>query len=305
MRIFGINAVIAGSIIPGCRIISEYISVSEQIHHEMKRLLLSLMCAGMILLLLTAGCTTTNQTQAPEKQEVVNPTPTTSETPVYKVGIDVPYPPFSMMDEKGEPTGFDVESIRWIGRDQGFEPEFHVVAWDGIIPALNAGTIDMVYSGMTITDERKEKVNFSDSYWTVNQMVVVKEGSPVTLDDVKSGKAKIGTQRGCTAAIWVEDNLVNKTLMSADDLKQYDNTPLAVEDLIAGRVDAVMYDSTVMNDIIAGKPVQKVGMIETNELFGIAVRKDDTVLLEKLNAGLNNLMKSPDWPALIEKYRME
>ena len=73
----------------------------------------------------------------------------------------------------------------------------------------------------------------------------------ITLDQVKGGNVKIGTQRGCTAAIWVEDNLVNKSLMSADDLKQYDNTPLAVEDLIAGRTDAVIYDSTVMNDIIA------------------------------------------------------
>jgi len=163
----------------------------------------------------------------------------------------------------------------------------------------------MVYSGMTITEERKAKVNFSDTYWIVQQMVVSKEGSPITLDEVQAGKVRIGTQRGCTAAIWVEDNLVNTSLMPAENLKQYDNTPLAVEDLIAGRIDAVMYDSTVMNDIIAGKPVQKLGMIETNEEFGIAVRKEDSELLEKLNAGLANLKASPDWQALIEKYRME
>ena len=271
----------------------------------MKRLLLSLMCAGMILLLLTAGCTTTTQTPASEKREAANPTPTSSGMPVYKVGIDVPYPPFSMMDEQGQPTGFDVESIRWIGRDQGFEPEFHVVAWDGIIPALNAGTIDMVYSGMTITDERKEKVNFSDSYWTVNQMVVVKEGSPITLEQVKNGSVVIGTQRGCTAALWIDENLVNQSLMPAQNLKLYDNTPLAVDDLVSGRIDAVMYDSTVMNDIIAGKPVAKIGMVETNEDFGIAVRKEDTELLEKLNSGLEKLMASPDWEALKQKYKME
>ena len=101
----------------------------------------------------------------------------------------------------------------------------------------------MVYSGMTITEERKEKVNFSTPYWVVNQMVVVKEGSPVTLDQVKSGKVTIGTQRGCTAAIWVDENLVNKSLMPSENLKLYDNTPLAVEDLASGRIDAVMYDS--------------------------------------------------------------
>jgi polar amino acid transport system substrate-binding protein len=270
----------------------------------MKRVMISLVCLGMILLLLTAGCTSSNQSAGQKKISSDN-TSLTGEKQVYRIGIDAVYPPFTMMSEKGEPTGFDVESIKWIAKDQGFEPEFQAIAWDGIIPALNANKIDMVYAGMTITDERKEKVNFSKPYWTVNQMVVTKEGSPITLDQVKSGKAKIGTQRGCTAAIWVEDNLVNKSLMSADNLKQYDNTPLAVEDLVAGRTDAVIYDSTVMNDIIAGKPVQKIGVIETKEQFGIAVRKSDTELLEKLNTGLDHLMASPDWQQLVKKYNME
>lgn len=263
---------------------------------------------GLVLLLFACGC------MAPEKPvvvsepalgepELVQDVPTATAT--YKVGIDVPYPPFSMVDANGNPVGFDCESIQWIAKDQGFSIDFIPTAWDGIIPALQAKKIDMVYSGMTITEERKEKVNFSKPYWVVNQMVVVKEGSSVTLDEVETGKATIGTQRGCTAAIWVDENLVNKSLMSAENLKLYDNTPLAVEDLISGRVDAVMYDSTVMNDIIAGKPVSKIGVIETNEEFGIAVRKDDTELLQKLDAGLDHLMASPDWPALIEKYKME
>ncbi|MFH0966696.1 MAG: ABC transporter substrate-binding protein [Methanobacteriota archaeon] len=271
----------------------------------MKRLILSLVCFGMVILVLTAGCTSPNQSAAPVKTLTQVPTTAPVKAAVYKVGIDVPYPPFTMMDEKGEPTGFDVESIRWIAKDQGFEPQFEVVAWDGIISALNAGKIDMVYSGMTITDERKEQVNFSTPYWNVNQMVVAKEGSQITLDQVKSGKVKVGVQRGCTAAIWVEENLIDKNLMSADDLNQYDNTKLAVEDLVAGRIDTVIYDSSFMNDIIAGKRVQKIGMIETNEQLGIATRKDDAALLEKLDSGLEHLMASPDWKALIQKYKME
>lgn len=271
----------------------------------MKNLMVSAICVGMVLLMLTAGCTSTNPAVVSEKKTSAGPTETTGSKPVYKVGIDAVYPPFSLMNVSGEPTGFDVESLKWIANDQGFTPEFLPIAWDGIIPALTAGKIDMVYAGMTITDERKAKVNFSKPYWTVNQMVVIKEGSSFTLDQVKTGKAKIGTQRGSTAAIWVEENLVNKSLMPMDDLKQYDNTPLAVEDLAAGRIDAVIYDSTVMNDIIAGKPVKKIGIIETNEQFGIAVRKDDGALLEKLNTGLDHLMASPDWKALVQKYNME
>ncbi len=263
---------------------------------------------GLVLLLFVSGCTSTQETSpSPVSSVQVTETiaPENNAFPVYRVGIDVPYPPFSMMDEKGNPTGFDVESIEWIAKDQGFKVTFIPTAWDGIIPALQAKKIDMVYSGMTITDERKEKVNFSRPYWVVNQMVVVKEGSPITLDQVKNGSVVIGTQRGCTAAIWIDENLVNKSLMPAENLKLYDNTPLAVEDLVSGRVDAVMYDSTVMNDIIAGKPVSKIGMIETNEEFGIAVRKEDTELLEKLNKGLENLKASPDWEALKQKYKME
>lgn len=260
----------------------------------------------MVVMLLFCGCTTNEpvieQTGASDIQsnEVVQ-----TQEKTYKVGIDVPYPPFSMLDANGKAIGFDVESIEWIAEDQGIKVEFIPTAWDGIIPALQAKKIDMVYSGMTITEERKEKVNFSKPYWIVNQMVVVKEGSPATLDDVESGKVIIGTQRGCTAAIWVDENLINTKLMPESNLKLYDNTPLAVEDLITGRVDAVMYDSTVMLDIIAGKPVSKIGMIETNEEFGIAVRKDDTELLETLNKGLDNLMGSPDWDALKQKYKME
>lgn len=263
---------------------------------------------GLVLLLLMSGCTTTEQpAQSPEV-----PASPTEEVPqaqgtaaLYRVGIDAAYQPFSMVGPDGKATGFDVDSMKWIAKDQGFEVEFLPIAWDGIIPALLAGKIDLVYAGMTITEERKEKVNFSKPYWTVNQMVVVKEGSPITLDEVKNGSVVIGTQRGCTAAIWIDENLVNQSLMPAENLKLYDNTPLAVDDLVSGRIDAVMYDSTVMNDIIAGKPVTKVGMVETNEDFGIAVRKDDTELLDKLNTGLEKLMASPDWEALKQKYKME
>ncbi|WP_317136501.1 basic amino acid ABC transporter substrate-binding protein [Methanochimaera problematica] len=224
---------------------------------------------------------------------------------MYKVGIDAPYPPFSILDENGNPTGFDSESIEWIAKDQGFEVEFKQVSFDGMIPALQTGKIDMIYSGMTITPEREEKINFSAPYWTVNQTVIVKEGSTGTVDDLKAGKLTVGTQRGTTAEIWIDQNLVETGIMPEENLRLYDNPPLAVADLINGRIDAVMYDSTVVEDMIKGKPVSKLGFIETDEYFGIAVRKDDTELLEKLNTGLDNLMASEDWTGLIEKYKMK
>jgi polar amino acid transport system substrate-binding protein len=263
---------------------------------DKKGITLVLVCLA-VLAVAFAGCTGNDAATGGEG--------TTPEASLYNVGIDVPYPPFSYIDEKGNPTGFDVESIKWIAEDQGFEVEFQQVAWDGIIPALQAEKIDIIYSGMTITEERAEKVAFSNPYWTVNQDVVAVEGSEITIEDVLAGKATIGTQRGCTAAIWAEENLIETGLMPEENLKAYDNTPLAVNDLENGRIDVVMYDDLVLKDIVEGKAVTKIGFVETKEQFGIAIRQDDTELLEQINAGLANLQADPYWEELIETYNMQ
>jgi polar amino acid transport system substrate-binding protein len=262
-----------------------------------RKLIFMVLVCVCVLAVAFAGCTSSEPSTGGEGSGV-------TETAVYKVGIDVPYPPFSMIDEKGNAIGFDVESMQWIAEDQGFEVEFQQVAWDGIIPSLQAGNIDIIYSGMTITEERAETVAFSDTYWVVNQDVAAKEGSDVTLDDVLAGNATIGTQRGCTAAMWVEENLITTGKMAEDALKLYDNTPLAVEDLLNGRVEVVMYDDLVLKDIIAGKAATAIGFVETKEEFGIAVRKEDTELLAMINAGLANLQADSYWGELQDKYNM-
>jgi len=272
------------------------------------RVLSVLVVIAAILAVGIAGCTGESGQEGAVQTAETTPAVTeqTGEKEVYIVGIDVPYPPFSMVDkDTGEATGFDVDSIKWIAEDQGFEVEFKTVAWDGIIPALQAGSIDMVYSGMTITEERAEKVNFSIPYWTVNQAIVAKEDSTATVEELEAGKLIIATQSGCTAYIWADKNLVETGLMPADNLKAHSDIIKAVDDVIAGRADVAMYDSTVINDVIEDKAVTKIGYIETNEQFGIAVRKDDVELLEKLNAGLENLLASEYWDTLNKKYQMK
>jgi polar amino acid transport system substrate-binding protein len=209
------------------------------------------------------------------------------------------------MDDQGNPTGFDVESIEWIADEMGFAVKIQPMSWDGIIPSLQQKKIDMVYSGMTITPERAAVVNFSEPYWIVNQAVAVRSGSTVTLDDVKEGKAVLGTQRGCTASDWIDKNLVENGTMSEDNVKLYDNIQLALTDLQNGRVDAVMYDIPVIRTSIEGKPLTMLGEIQTDEEYGIAVRKGDNQLLTTLNEGLDRLMASPKWDELKEKYGME
>ena len=264
-----------------------------------KNILAVLILIAAVLAASFAGCTETN---APAEKTADN----ASEKTVFIVGIDGEYPPYSFIDSDGNAQGFDVDSVKWIAQNQGFEVTIKPMAWDSIIPSLNAGKIDMVYSGMTITDERLEKVNFSKTYWVANQGVAVKNGSSLTIDDIKEGKAVIGTQAGCTAAGWISENLVETGIMPEENLKQsYSSIALAITDLENGRVDAVMYDTPVIIESIKGKDsLVKLGTIETNENYGVAIRKADVELLNTMNEGIDNLMADPYWQELIEKYEL-
>jgi polar amino acid transport system substrate-binding protein len=263
-------------------------------------------CYGAILVLVIAlamafsGCTSTSGEEQTTPTEEI----TVVETTTYIVGIDGEYSPYSYIDTDGNPTGFDVESIKWIAEQKGFEVEIIPIAWDGIIPALQAEKIDMVYSGMTITDERMEKVNFSIPYWKVNQSVAKHDDNDYTMDDFMSGEYIIGAQRGTTGAFWVEENLIETEIMSEDNLKTYDTFPLASEDLKNKRVDFAVYDKPPMIEAIEGKPLSIIGEIDTGEEYGVAIRKSDPELLATINDGITMLMADPYWEELKVKYGM-
>jgi polar amino acid transport system substrate-binding protein len=223
----------------------------------------------------------------------------------YVVGIDGDYPPYSFMGADGRPTGFDVESIQWIANELGFEVEIRPTAWDGIIPALLAKNIDMVYSGMTANEERRKVVDFSDVYWEIDQAIAIRNEDAFTIDDLMAGKLTIGTQRGCTAAEWIEDNLVKKGILPADKLRLYDNFPAAAMDLEIGRVEAAMMDDMIVIGAVKGKPLKIAGTIKTGEEYAVALRKEDTDLKNKINEGLKLLMASPKWEELKVKYDMQ
>lgn len=252
------------------------------------------------------GCTEETAKKSTEtiNSEVVTETVTT-EKPTYIVGIDGEYPPYSYIDKNGDAQGFDVESVKWIADEMGFNVRIQAMAWDGIIPALQAGKIDMVYSGMTITEERKGAVNFSNPYWKVNQSVAVHDDSDLTMDDFMAGSGKVGAQRGTTGAFWVEENLVNDSALAANMLVTYDNFPLVATDLQNKRIEFAIYDTPPMLDAIAGKPLHLIGEIDTGEDYGIAIRKTDTELLDTMNEGLVRLTTSPKWEELKQQFEME
>ncbi|MBR5814760.1 MAG: amino acid ABC transporter substrate-binding protein, partial [Methanocorpusculaceae archaeon] len=124
----------------------------------------------------------------------------TEETKTYVVGVSPGYPPFVYYDTNGELQGIDIESIQWIAEQEGFEIEFEVIEdWDKLIPSLLAGKIDVIYSGMTITEERAKRVAFSDPYWEVFYDIAVRSNTEWTMDDFLAGRLVISVTDGSTA----------------------------------------------------------------------------------------------------------
>ena len=188
-------------------------------------------------------------------------------------GIDANYPPFAYVDETGKPAGFDVDSMNWIAKKMGFTVEHKPMDWDGIIPALLAKKIDMVCSGMSISPERKAQANFSDPYWTIRKIFITKKGSKVTEDQIYNGKIKLGVQRGTNEHEMLQKAQAEKKYNY--QLRFYDSGPMAIEDLLNGRIDAIGLDAAPADDAMRkGKPVQEVGVFGSDE-FGVAIRKDD------------------------------
>lgn len=218
-------------------------------------------------------------------------------------GIDANFPPFAYIDKTGEASGFDVEAMNWVAKEIGMEVTHQPIEWDGIITSLLTKKIDIIAAGMSITEERAKKVNFSVPYWVIKQVMVTKEDSELTIDDILNGKKTVGVQQGTSEAKWLKEEAAKQGWNLK--LRYYNSSPLAVEDVLNGRIDAAAMDDAPAEDAASKKAVKIVGTFGMEEEeFGYAVRKEDKELLEKVNAALTKLMASPEWDALIKKYEL-
>lgn len=216
-------------------------------------------------------------------------------------GIDANFPPFAYIDQTGKPSGFDVEAMDWVAKEIGVEVSHQPIEWDGIITSLLTNKIDIIASGMSITEDRAKKVDFSVPYWVITQVMVTKKGSPLTIDEILNGKKIVGVQQGTSEAKWLKEEAAKKGWNF--ELRYYSSSPLSVEDVLNGRIDAAAMDDAPAKDAASKKDVQLVGTFGMHEEeFGYAVRKEDKELLEKVNNALTKLMASPEWNELINKY---
>ncbi len=199
------------------------------------------------------------------------------------VATDATWPPMEFVDEKKQIVGFDIDLMNAIAKEAGLQVEYRNVAWDGIFAGLAAGEYDAIISSVTITDERKQQYDFSDPYINAGQIVVVRTESNITGPNTLSGHT-VGAQISTTGALAVQK-------MQGVTLKEYDEIGLAFEDLVAGRLDAVVCDTPVAADFALQREEYRaklkiVGESFTEEYYGILVQKGNSELLAKINKGL-------------------
>jgi polar amino acid transport system substrate-binding protein len=221
-----------------------------------------------------------------------------AEKKVYINGIDANFVPFAYIDEKGNPTGFDIECVNWIAEEMGFEVKHQPISWDSIIPNLTAKKIDFIASGLTITEKREKVIAFTIPYWWYEYVVVAREDSDLNIITALSGKYTVAVARGSSGRQWVVDNLVKEGIFREDKLVNCESALMALDDVASGRSDSTLGDSGNLGLAIKGKPLKILGTIETGRAYGYGVRKDDQELKEILNEGLRRLMKSTKWGEL-------
>ncbi len=220
---------------------------------------------------------------------------------VYVVGTDAAYAPFESQNEKGEIVGFDVEVVQAAAKKAGVEIKFVNTPWEGIFNALGQGDRDMVVSAVTITEERKGTMDFSDPYFDAQQLIAVKQGSKIAkFADLK--KLKVGVQTGTTG-----DEAVSKLLgKTSTAIKRFESTPLALKELEAGGVDAVVADNGVIIHYVANNPGGKFKTVADKEFvpeqYGIAFKKGNSELQGKMNKGLAEIRADGSYDAIFIKY---
>jgi polar amino acid transport system substrate-binding protein len=220
---------------------------------------------------------------------------------VYTVGTDAAYAPFESMSSDGKVQGFTVEVLSAVAAKGGFEVKFVNTPWEGIFKTLDSGERDIVASSVTITDERKQTMDFSAPYFDAQQLIAVKDSSKVAkFADLKT--IRVGVQTGTTG-----DEVVQKLQgKTSTNTKRFESTPLALKELEAGGVAAVVADNGVVQHYITNNPSAKFKAISdasfAPEQYGFAVKKGNAELIAKINQGIEAIKADGSYNTIYGKY---
>ena len=205
------------------------------------------------------------------------------------------FPPYEMTTDSGEIEGIDVDTAKAIAEKLGLELQIDDMDFDAALLSVQQGKADIVMAGVTVTDERKAVMDFSDSYATGIQSIIVPEDSDIASPDDLAGK-KIGTQRGTTGYIYCSDDF------GEDSVVAYDNGLTAVQALNNGQVDAVVIDDAPAKEYVAANPGLKV--LDTSyaeEDYAIGMAKG-SALEDAVNKALEELKADGTLQSIVDKY---
>jgi polar amino acid transport system substrate-binding protein len=227
---------------------------------------------------------------------------TTVEAGKLHMSTNAAFPPYEMTTDDGGFEGIDVEIATAIAEKLGLELVVDDMGFDAALTAVQTGQTDIAMAGITVTDDRLEVMEFSDSYATGIQSIIVKEDSPIeTVDDLENA-SMIGCQKATTGYIYCSDTPENGGY-GEDHVTAYDNGALAVMALVNDQVDAVVIDNAPAKEFVAANPGLKI--LDTEfavEDYAIGFAKGNTALLDAVNEAMAELKADGTLQAIVDKY---
>lgn len=219
----------------------------------------------------------------------------------FVVGLDDNFPPMGFIDEKGELSGFDIDLAKEVGKRINLEVEFKPIEWDGVVMSLINKDIDVIWNGLTITEERKEKIDFSKAYLKNQQIIVVKEDSPIKNRADLKGKI-VGAQLESSSANAIDKDQAFKE--SLEDTTFYGTNTEAFMDLKIGRIEGLVVDEILARYYISKSEVS-YRILEDNlgeEAYGIGFRKGESEFIKAVNDALEEIKKDGTGKQISEKW---
>lgn len=224
---------------------------------------------------------------------------------VIKIGTEGAYPPFNVLESDGTLTGFDIDIAKALCEEMEAECEFVTSDWDGIIPGLLAGRYDAIIASMSITEERKEQVDFTEKYYNTPPAIAVPKDSELTeaTDEALAGIA-LGAQSSTTHSNYAEEKLPSA------ELRLYPTPDEYKLDIASGRIDAVIDDVIVLSQWLETEDGACCKILDTltpdpvinGEGAGIALRKEDDELRERFNAAIQAIRENGTYQEINDKY---
>ena len=270
----------------------------------MKKLSAVLMAGAMMMSLAACGSAASSAPASSEaasseaaSSEAASAAELTTVTPgKLTMSTNAAFPPYESTDDNGNFVGIDIDVAAAIAEKLGLELQVDDMDFDAALLAAQNGKSDMVMAGVTVTEDRQLVMDFSDSYATGIQSIIVKEDSDIASPDDLADKM-IGTQRGTTGYIYCSDDFGD------EHVTPYDNGLTAVQALVNGQVDAVVIDNAPAKEFVEANPGLKIlDTAYAEEDYAIGVAKGNTAMLDAINTALEELKNDGTLQAIVDKH---